>query len=557
MQISYRLSRSAVQRWMSPARWAIVLLAGVILLPLIRLALAWLDFAPAVWQHLWETLLLEMLINTLLLMLGVGAMTLSIGTATAWLVTTFDFPGARLAEWLLVLPLAIPGYIFGYAFMALFDYAGPFQTQLRAWFGPSFELPEFRSLPGAILTLSLSLYPYVYLLARAGFLELSSAQRDAARVHGYGDLAILFKVSLPLIRPSLAAGAGLAIMEALADFAVVRYFNTVTLSEGVVRLWIGQMDRQAAIQLASLLLLIALIVILIERSLRRQARYYQFSGQARPLTRIRLRGWRAAMAIAAPGIILLLAFILPLIQLLTWAIEELTTADLSALEAVFGAYLLNTTALSVGAATLVIAVALPMAYALRHAAGATSAGERLRALARLATLGYAMPGAVVALGVLLLAAPLNETILSATGGAVLLSASLFSLMYGYLVRFLALGFNSVEASLEKITPNMELAARSLGAGALRVLGRVYLPLMRMGIVAGWLTAFVDTFKELPATMFLRPFGMETLSVWTYMLASESAWQAAAIPSLVIVLASALLTTLLITRTTKPNLRREL
>lgn len=169
MQISYRLSRSAVWRWVSPARWPVVLLAGAVLLPLIRLALAWLNLTPEVWQHLWETLLPEMVLNTVLLTAGVGAVTLCLGTTLAWLVTNFDFPGARLAEWLLVLPLAIPSYIFGYVFMALFDYAGPFQSQLRAWFGPSLELPEFRSLPGAIFTLSLSLYPYVYLLARAGF----------------------------------------------------------------------------------------------------------------------------------------------------------------------------------------------------------------------------------------------------------------------------------------------------------------------------------------------------------------------------------------------------
>jgi len=532
MQISYRLSRSAVWRWVSPARWPVVLLAGAVLLPLIRLALAWLNLTPEVWQHLWETLLPEMVFNTLLLMAGVGVVTLVLGTTLAWLVTHFEFPGARAVEWLLVLPLAIPGYIFGYVFMALFDYAGPFQSQLRAWFGPALELPEFRSLPGAIFTLSLSLYPYVYLLARAGFLELAAAQKDAARVQGYSELAILFKVSLPLIRPSLAAGVSLAIMEALADFAVVRYFNTVTLSEGVVRLWVGQMDRDAAVQLASLLLLIALLVILIERFLRRQARYYQIGGQARPFTRTCLHGWRGTLAVAAVGSVLLLAFALPLIQLLTWAIEELTTTDLGTLEMVFGQYLLNTAGLSVGAASLVLVVALPLAYALRRAGGG-----RPPAVARLATLGYAVPGTVIALGVLLLAAPLNEAVLSATGGAVLLSASLFSLMYGYLVRFLAIGFNSVEASLEKVTPNMELAARSLGAGALRVLGRVYLPLIRGGIVAGWLTVFVDTFKELPATMFLRPFGMETLSIWTYMLASESAWQAAAIPSLVIVLAN--------------------
>jgi len=523
---------------------AATLPAILILLPLLGLALAWLRLEAAAWLHLWNTLLPEMLLNTALLMLGVGTATLVMGSSLAWLVTNYDFPGARAIEWLLVLPMAIPGYILGYVLMALFDYAGPIQTQLRAWFGPSFEAPEFRSLPGAVLALSLSLYPYVYLLARTGFREQSAAQRDAARVHGYGRWGVFFKVALPLARPSLAAGTALALMETLTDFAVVRYFNTVTLSEGVVRLWIGQMDRDAAVQLSSALMLIAMSVVLVERRLRRHARYYQLGGQSRPIERVRLRGWRAVAASALPLALLTLAFGLPVIQLVSWAIPEVVASAPGTLDAVFGPYLLNTVGLAAGSACLVSAVALVMAYATRAYGPPSAAKARARLLARMATLGYAMPGAVVALGVLLLLAPLNEVALNLTGGAMLLSASLIGLMYAYLVRFLAIGFGNVEASLEKVTPSMEMAARSLGAGALRVLWRVHLPLIRTGVFAASLLVFVDTFKELPATMFLRPFGMETLSVWTYMLASESAWQAAALPSLVIVLVSAVATLLL-------------
>jgi iron(III) transport system permease protein len=523
---------------------AAMLPAILVLLPTLGLTLAWLRLEGGAWLHLWNTLLPEMLLNTALLMLGVGTVTLVMGSSLAWLVTTYDFPGVRTIEWLLVLPMAIPGYILGYVFMALFDYAGPFQTQLRAWFGPPFELPEFRSLPGAVLVLSLSLYPYVYLLARTGFREQSAAQRDAARVHGYGRWGAFFKLALPLARPSLAAGTALVLMETLTDFAVVRYFNTVTLSEGVVRLWIGQMDRDAAVQLSSLLMFIALSVVLVERRLRRRARYYQLGGQLRPIARVRLSGWRAIAASALPLALLMLAFGLPMIQLVSWAIAEVAVAEPGTLDAVFGPYLLNTIGLSAGAACLVNAVALVMAYAARAGGRSAAAGARVRFLTRIATLGYAMPGAVVALGVLLLLAPLNEAVLNLTGGALLLSGSLIGLMYAYLVRFLAIGFGNIEASLEKVTPTMEMAARSLGAGPLRVLGRVHLPLIRTGIFAASLLIFVDTFKELPATMFLRPFGMETLSVWTYMLASESAWQAAAVPSLVIVLSSAMATLLL-------------
>ncbi|MCS7057037.1 MAG: iron ABC transporter permease [Thermoflexales bacterium] len=511
--------------------------AALVLLPLIGLVAAWLRLDGEIWLHLWNTLLPEMLLNTMLLMLGVGATTLVLGTGLAWLVTTYSFPGARLIEWLLVLPIAIPGYILGYVFMSLFDYAGPFQTQLRAWFGSHVELPEFRSLPGAVLVLSLALYPYVYLLARAAFREQSAAQRDAARAAGLSDRAIFWRVALPLARPSLAAGVALALMEALTDFAVVRYFNTVTLSEGVVRLWVIQMDRDAAVQLASLLMLIALAVVLVERRLRHRARYYQLGNQSRPIAPTRLSGWRMVAALVGPSVLLLVAFGLPVAQLAQWALVEVAHAEPGTLDAVFGQYLFNTVALSLGAALLVLVVALGMAYAVRpHGAHAATNGG-MRFLARLATLGYAIPGAVVALGVLLLLASLNETVLAWTGGAVLLSASIFGLMYAYLVRFLAIGFSSVEASLEKVTPNMEMAARSLGAPPSRVLARIHLPLARTGVLAALLLVFVDTLKELPVTMFLRPFGMETLSVWTYMLSSESAWQAAAVPALTIVLAS--------------------
>ncbi len=501
-----------------------MLAAVLVLLPLGGLFLTWARLEQSAWAHLWSTVLPEMMVNTALLMLGVSALTLLIGAPLAWLVTTYTFPGSRLIEWLLVLPIDIHGYIF----MSLFDYAGPFQSQWRAWFGPAFELPEFRSLPGAIFVLSLTLYPYVYLLACVAFREQSAAQRDAARVNGLSQRAIFFRLALP-------AGVALVLMETLTDFAVVRYFNTMTLSEGVVRLWIVQMDRDAAVQLASLLMLIALGVLFVERRMRRRARYYQLGSQSRPVAPICLRGWRAALALLVPLALLGLAFGLPLVQLVHWAIAEVATAAPGTLDAVFGQYVLNTLLLSSGAAVLVAAIAITMAYGIRPRGAAQRSNAGARALTRLATLGYAIPGAVVALGVLLLLAPLNEPVLGLTGGAVLLSGSLVGLMYAYVVRFLAIGFGSIEASLDKVTPNMEMAARSLGASPLRTLARVHLPLARGGILAALLLVFVDVVKELPATMFLRPFGMETLSVWTYMLASESAWQAAAVPSLVIVL----------------------
>lgn len=518
-----------------PGALLVIVPSVVVLLPVLALALAWLQFDPSVWSHLWDTLLPEMVINTIALIAGTGALTLTIGTSLAWLVTNYRFPGVRVMEWLLVLPLAIPGYILGFVFMSLFDYAGPIQTTLRAWLGDGLELPEIRSLPGAVVVLSLTLYPYVYLMARTAFREQSVAQHEAARAMGLNDAGIFLRLAIPVARPALAAGATLVMMEALTDFAVVRYFNTVTLSEGIVRLWVGQMDRDSAVQLAFVLLLIALTILLVERWMRRGARYDQIGGDAPPITPRPLHGRRAVAALVGSLAIFGLAFVLPCAQLAVWAVGEVLAAAPGTLDAVFGQYLMNTLGLSLGAALLVILVAVPMAYTLRFLDG--QAGSPLRGLARAATFGYAIPGAVVALGVLLLLASLNSPVAELTGNAVLLSASLIGLMYGYLVRFLAIGFNSAESSLENVTPDMERAARSLGATPVRVFRHVYLPLIRGGVMVGLLLVFVDVLKELPLTMFLRPFGMETLSVWTYMLASESAWEGAAVPALVIVLAS--------------------
>jgi iron(III) transport system permease protein len=514
--------------------------------PLCVLLLSWLRTDPELWAHLWATLLPEMLLNTGLLLLGVGVLTFTLGTSLAWLVASFRFPGSRVAEWLLVLPLAMPGYVLGYVFMSLFDYAGPIQTGLRPWLGEEFELPEVRSLPGAIIVLSLALYPYVYLLARAAFREQSATQRDAARAAGLGAWAVFARVALPLARPAIAAGVGFALMETLADFAVVRYYNVVTLSEGVVRLWIVQGDRDAAVQLASLLLLAGVTTLFCERLLRRGARFYQIGNRSRPVMAQPLHGVRGWLALAYALCVWLFAFGLPALQLLGWARDELASADPVALEVIFSQQLPATLLLASCAALLVVSLGLLMVFALRPRNGVNPVLSR--AIARVATLGYALPGGVVALGMLLLLSRFNEPAAALIGGGFLLSGSTLGLLYGYAVRFIAIGFNGIESGFEKITPNMEMAARSLGAGASRTLRTIHVPLLGGSLMTVALLVFVDVLKELPITLFLRPFGMDTLSVGTFMLASESAWQAAGLPALIIVILSAGPALLLLRRT---------
>lgn len=516
-------------------------LALAVVAPLLLVASTLLSPSAAIWAHLWDTRLLEMLGQTTLLVGTVGLGTLVIGTGLAWLVTAHSFPGRGALAWLLVLPLAMPSYVLGFVFMATFDYAGPVQSAMRAWLGPEAWFPEIRSVGGAAIVLTLVWYPYVYLLARAAFAEQSSATLDAARAMGLTRAQSFFRVVLPLARPSLAAGVTLAMLETLTDFATVRYFNVLTLSEGVYRIWEGMMDREAAMELATLLLLVALALILLERSLRGQARFTQAGGPLQRLQPTPLRGWRAAAALGVCLLVLALGFALPAAQLAAWALAELRSATMPTAEGVAGRYIGVTLGLAAAAAALAVIVALLLATSSRMGGGRIRRGA-----VRLATLGYAMPGAVVAVGTLTLLAGLDHALIaSGAAGTLLLTGSVAGLVYAYLVRFLAVAHSSADASMEKVTPRLVEAARCLGAGQGRIVRRVHAPLVRAGLLAGAILVFVDVMKELPVTLMLRPFGMDTLAIWTYMLAAESFWQAAAIPALIIVAAGIIPVALLV------------
>jgi iron(III) transport system permease protein len=510
-------------------------LALLVGLPVLVVSSALFTPTREVWLHLGRTLLPEMSRNTLMLLVGVGAGTLLLGVSLAWLVSAYRFPGHGMLEWLLVLPMAVPTYVQAFVYMATLDFAGPVQSFLRLHFPGIAWLPEIRSGAGAILVMTLVLYPYVYLLARAAFREQSGVLLEAARVMGYGPAAIFFRVILPLARPSIAAGLALAVMEALADFATVRFLNFPTLSDGVIRVWYGMMNLRAASELAGLLAVVALAILLLEYALRGRSRYFQVGGKAPGIALSGLRGWRGYLASAACLLVVAIAFALPVAQLLSWALKELLSQPAGALE-VYARLAQNSILLSLLAALFASTTALLLASGVR-----TSGNKAAFILARLATSGYAMPGAVIAVGII---GPLSafdhalNNLLEAWRGTsvgLLLTGSVIGLVYAYVVRFMSIGFSSVDASLEKITPNVTAAARILGAGPWRLLRHIHLPLVAPGMLAGAILIFVDVMKELPVTLMLRPFGYDTLAVWVWQMAAESAWGGASLPALAIVL----------------------
>ncbi len=519
--------------WRTPLR--VLLIAFLAALPVLVVASSLLTPSREVWVSLAQTLLPEMARNTLVLLLGVGLGTFVLGVGLAWLVTAYVFPGRNLLEWMLVLPMAVPTYVQAFVYMATFDFAGPVQSFLRSHFGTSEWFPEIRSGTGAIVVMVLVLYPYVYLLARAGFKEQSGAAIEAARVMGYRPFQVFLRVVLPLARPSVIAGVTLAIMEALADFATVRLFNFPTLADGVIRVWHGMMDVGAASELAGLLAFVALGIVLLERAARGRSRYFQTGGKAPGIVPVSLSGWKGALALAACLAILGVAFVLPVAQLASWGLREMAMAPAGTM-AVYAELARNSLTLAGVAAVFAVATAVILMSGARQSGNKISLG-----LARLATVGYAIPGAVIAVGVIVpLSAfdhALNDMLEAWRGVSVglVLTGSIAGLIYAYVVRFIAVGYNSVESSMEKITPNITAAARVLGAGPWRMLWRVHLPLIAPGLLTGAILVFVDVLKELPITLMLRPFGYDTLAVWVWQAAAESAWAGASLPALGIVL----------------------
>jgi iron(III) transport system permease protein len=512
--------------------WTAIGIAAVVAVPIAAVLSSLAVPSGDVWRHLWRTQLLELIANTLLLLLGVGMGTLLVGGGLAWLVVFHRFPGRSVLEWALILPLAVPAYVIGFTFLGLFEYAGPIQGALRGALGAGARLPELRSYGGVVAMMTLVFYPYVYLLARIAFREQGTAAVEIARTLGRSRPAAFLAVTVPMARPALAAGVALAMMEALADFGTVATFGYRTLTEAIYRVWYGMFDRIAATQLASVLLLFALALLLLVHRSRGRARFIQRGRPSRALEPEPLRGLRAAAATAVCVGVLGPAFVLPVGQLAWWALAAVRGGRVAP---DFLALLEHTALLAAAAAGLACALAVLLAYA-----GRLRGTLAVRLAARLASMGYALPGAVIAVGVLLplawadhvLVPPLERALDRPLG--LLLTGSAAGLILAYVVRFLAVGLQSVEASLGRIPPSLDDAARTLGARAGVALRRVHLPLIRGGLLTALVLVFVEAMKEMPATLLLRPFGLNTLAIEIWERTSEAMWQEAAVPALALV-----------------------
>jgi iron(III) transport system permease protein len=482
----------------------------------------------------WPTLPLDlgdMVVTTLLLMSGVAAGTLVLGCGLAWLVTAYTFPLRNVFVWLLVLPLAMPAYILGFVFLATFDAAGPLQGWVRGVLGNDLQV-SLATLPGCVVVMSLTLYPYVYLLARSAFAEQAPTTYDAARVLGASRRRAFFRVLLPLARPSLAAGLALVMMEVLTDFATVQYFGVRTVSVGVYTTWTGTYDFASAAQLASLVMVFAAAVMVGERLMRGRASFTQKGGRGAglvPTPLPRLKGWLAGLACVAA---LACSFLVPVARLAWWAWDHAASDAPPALDAGFADAFTNSVVIALLAAAVCVGLALLIGHALR-----LGGGRLVRSAAQLTTFGYAVPGAVIGIGTLLLFAHADRALEAAGvpgGTGLLLTGSVLGILFAYGVRFLGPAYQAVDASYAKVSASVTQSALSLGAGPLRLLGRVHAPLVRPGVAVALVLVTIDSIKELPLVLLLRPFGFTTVSIWVYQLAKENLWGLCALPALIIV-----------------------
>ncbi len=519
--------------------WLSLLALGFGLLiaaPIGAVALQGLGASLGGWAQLWQTVLPQYLINTIWLALGVGVGVAVIGTGTAWLVTMCRFPGRRIFEWALIIPLAVPAYVMAYAYTDFLQHSGPVQSLLRDVFslGPrDYWFPNVRSLPGAIVMFTFVLYPYVYLLSRSAFLQQSACVIEVARTLGATPWRAFREVAIPLARPAIAGGTALALMETLADFGTVAHFSVPTFTTGIYRAWFSFGDRPLAAQLALTLLVIVIVTITIERMARGRAEYSLSSERYRALPRFHLKGWRAGAAVLACILPVIIGFLLP-------ATILGNTAASNGHNLFSPRYLeltLNSLTLAGAAALVAVALATFLLYARRIVPGHVS-----HVATKLGLIGYAVPGSIIAVGILVPLAAFDNGLdawMRAQFGistGLLLTGSLAALIFAYVVRFLAIAMQSVEASLHKVTPNMEAAARSLGAGRWRTLREVHLPLLRGGLMTAGLIVFVEVMKELPATLLMRPFNFDTLAIQAYRLASDERLTEASTAALVIVFA---------------------
>ncbi len=515
----------------------LVLLTLMVVIPVVSILGLSLFPKENIWPHLLSTVLPRYVMNSLLLMLGVSIGVLLIGVATAWFVTLYDFPAKKLFEWLLIVPIAMPAYVIAYAYTDLLEFSGPVQGFLRDMFGwvsaKDYWFVDIRTLPGAVFVMSLVLYPYVYITARAGFLELSPSMLESSRVLGRSQTYTFFKVALPLARPSIVLGLTLALMETLNDFGTVDYFAVQTFTTGIFDVWLNMNNLGGAAQISTIALTFVMLLVWLERISRRQQRYFQ-QGHHRfehlPITRLSgTKKWLVVLLCLMPVVF---GFLVPSSLLLYYSVlyfAESWTAE-------FRALFFNSISLSLIAAFVATLFAIILTYSRWM-----SLGWFNRFAVRLTSMGYALPGVILALGVLIPLASLDRWLDSLSEKyfgydlGLLFSGTVFAILLAYVIRFLAVAFGSVESSMTKVTPTMDMAARTLGYTASETLIKFHLPLLRGGIVAALLLVFVDCMKELPATLVLRPFNFDTLATYVYQYASDEQLERCALGALVIVL----------------------
>ncbi|TJZ65021.1 iron ABC transporter permease [Chitiniphilus eburneus] len=519
-------------------------IALLTLVPLLVVLASFLSPQPAVWTHLAHYVLPDVLRNTALLIGGVGCGVLLLGVSLAWLTAMCEFPGRRFFAWALMLPLAMPAYVLAFVMVGLLDFTGPVQTWLRAAFGGSGWFPPIRSSGGVVLVLSLAFYPYVYLLARNAFATQGRRALEAAQMLGVSRRKAFWRVAIPMARPWIVGGLTLALMETLADFGAVSVFNFDTFTTAIYKAWFALFNLPAASQLASLLVLFVLALAVIEQRVRGERLYHARAGGGE---RIALRGSARWGAVAWCTLVLLVAFVIPMIQLGHW-VAQVWADDF---DARYPAFIGRSVLLAALAALLVMALALALAYARRRY---RDAGTRW--LVRLATLGYAVPGTVLAVGVFIPIAWLDNLLLAALqplgfDGFQVLKGTVAVMLLALAARFLAVGFQPVDSAMQRITRNQEEAARSLGLRSRQVVARLHLPLLRGGLLTALLMVFVDVMKEMPITLMTRAFGWDTLAVRVFEMTSEGMWDRAALPALFIVLAG-LLPVMLLTRHGAPE-----
>ena len=539
LQANGTLRAGSAQRRFTFDGWTLTAAAigTLVAIPILSVLSTALGPSDGIWSHLVSTVLWVYAGNTLWLMLGVGAGTVVIGTSTAWLVTMYRFPGRHILSWALLLPLAVPSYILAFVITDQLEYAGNVQSALRGVFGwtsaRDYWFPEIRSLGGATIVLSLVLYPYVYLLARATFIEQSVGLFETSRALGRGPVKSFFTVALPLARPAIAVGMALALMETLNEFGTIDFFAVPTLTAGIFDVWLNMDNTAGAAQLASVLVAFTLVLVVIERTSRRSRRYHNTTTRVQALPEYPLSTMRGTAALLWCSAPVALGFVLPACVLGDYALVFYPIT----LEADYLEYVWNSVMLAAWASVVVALAGIALAYGVR-----LSPRRAMRGLAEFATIGYAIPGAVLAVGIMVPLGRFDNTIDAMSRAmfglplGLLISGTATGLVFGYVVRFLALGYRTVDAGLSRVTPSIEGAARTLGATPTRTLASVHVPLVRPSVIAGALLVFVDTMKELPLTLILRPFNFDTLATFVYQYASDELLEECALGALTIVAA---------------------